>query len=123
VPVPHVLHRGAVPDHPGRRLEIASLLMIPAAFASFTVAELAGYALLWALGLEESDNLRQAGAPGVVAAFLLLALMLVPQFIGIALARKARRLGSDRIATTSIVLNAVIAAYVVLGGLLGLAFG
>ena len=50
-------------------------------------------ALLSVLGLAEGDTLTEAGAWGVLAAVFLIALLAVPQIVGIVLGVKARRLG------------------------------
>lgn len=105
--------RGA-PKRPGRRAGLASLLMLPAVAVSFTTAELAGAALQSALGLGANESLTTAGALGVAAAVLVALLLVVPQVAGIFLGSRARRLGERRIGTAGLVLNSVIAAFVVL---------
>jgi hypothetical protein len=66
--------------------------------------------------LEEQQLLSEAGAWGYVAAFCLVVLMALPAVIGIVLGVRGRRLGERRLGTTGIVVNALIAAYLVLTG-------
>jgi hypothetical protein len=63
--------------------------------------------------LEEQQLLSGAGAWGYVAAFFLLALMVVPASVGIVLGFRARRLGERRLGTTGLVVNALVASYLV----------
>jgi hypothetical protein len=63
--------------------------------------------------LGEQELLTEAGAWGYVAAVLLLALMVLPAFVGIALGVRARRLAEHRLGTTGVIVNAVVAAYLV----------
>lgn len=104
----------------GRRLAIASLLMVPALLVSFAVAFFAGTALQDAFGLAEDESLREAGAWGVVAGVVLIALIVFPQVVGIIFGVRARRLGERRRATVGIVVNAAIAAYLGLVNIIGL---
>jgi MFS family permease len=76
----------------------------------------------WAVGtflglvvfdLEEQQLLSEAGAWGYVAAIFLLALMVAPASAGIVLGVRARRLGERRLGTTGIVVNALVACYLV----------
>jgi hypothetical protein len=73
--------------------------------------------------LEEQQLLSEAGAWGYVAAFGLVVLMALPAVIGIVLGVRGRRLGERRLGTTGIVVNALIAAYLVLTGVGSLLFG
>jgi hypothetical protein len=63
--------------------------------------------------LDEQQLLSEAGAWGYIAGLLLLALMVVPASVGIALGVRARRLGEGRLGTTGIVVNVLAAAYLV----------
>ena len=51
---------------------------------------------------------------GRARSLFLIALLAVPQIVGIVLGVKARRLGERRLGETGIVLNAAIAAYYML---------
>jgi hypothetical protein len=73
--------------------------------------------------LEEQELLTEAGAWGYVAGLFLLALMVLPAFVGIALGVRARRLGGRRLGTTGIVVNALIAGYLVFTSVATLLFG
>jgi hypothetical protein len=95
-------------------LAIASLLMVPALLAFDLATHFIRVALLSVLGLAEGDTLTEAGAWGVLAAVFLIALLAVPQIVGIVLGVKARRLGERGLGETGIVLNAAIAAYYML---------
>jgi hypothetical protein len=63
--------------------------------------------------LEEQQLLSEAGAWGSVAAFLLLALMVIPASAGITLGVRARRVGEARLGTIGIVVNVLVASYLV----------
>ena len=118
------LDRSRLPSgtRPGRRLAISSLLMVPALLLSYVAASFVGWGLMTALDLQEGDMLTEAGAWGVVAAAVLLVLVAVPQIVGIVLGVKARRLGEHRLGTAGVVVNATIAAFLLLGSVLQLAF-
>jgi hypothetical protein len=73
--------------------------------------------------LEEQQLLSEAGAWGYVAAFCLVVLMALPAVIGIVLGVRGRHLGDRRLGTMGIVVNALIAAYLVLTGVGTLLFG
>jgi hypothetical protein len=77
----------------------------------------------WVFDLEEQQLLSEAGAWGYVAAFCLVVLIVLPAVIGIVLGVRGRRLGERRLGTTGIVVNALIAAYLVLTGVGTLLFG
>ena len=109
------------PLHPGRRPAIASFLMVPALLLSYVTAYFAGVAVQSAFGLAEDESLREAGVWGVVSGVLLIALIVVPQLVGIALGVRARRLGERRLGTAGVVVNAAIAAFLLLTSVLGLA--
>jgi hypothetical protein len=63
--------------------------------------------------LEEQRLLSEAGAWGYIAAFFLLALMVVPAAVGILLGIRARRLGERRLGTAGIAVNTLVASYLV----------
>ena len=88
--------------------------MIPAIAVSFTAAELTGGLLQKALGLNENESLTGAGALGMAAAVFLALLLVSPQLIGIALGSKARRQGANRLGAVGLVLNVLVAAFVLL---------
>ena len=119
------LDRDQVPARarPGRRLAIASLLMVPAVFVSYLIAYFVGAGLLNALDLDEGDSLTEAGAWGVIAAVPLMVLVVAPQIIGIVLGVRSRRLGERRLGTTGIIVNAVIAAFLLLTSFAQLVMG
>jgi ABC-type phosphate transport system permease subunit len=73
--------------------------------------------------LGEQELLSEAGASGYVAAVLLLALMVLPAVAGIALGVRARRLGEHRLGTTGMIVNAVVAVYLVFTVAATLLFG
>ena len=116
--------RGHLPRHvqPGRRAAIASLLMVPALLLFYVTAFFAGTALQSAFGLAEDESLTEAGVWGVVAGVFLIVLMVVPQIVGVVLGHRARQLGEHRLGTVGVVVNAAIAAYLVLASVLGLVF-
>ena len=88
--------------------------MVPALLAFDLAAHFTRGALVSVLGATEGDTLAEAGAWGVLAAVFLIALLAVPQVVGILLGVEARRLGERRLGETGIVLNASIAAYYML---------
>ena len=107
-------HRLSLPEEPGRRMATQSLLMVAATAAAAVVAGIIGTFLQFVVfDLEEQELLPEAGAWGYVAGFFLLALMVLPAVAGIVLGIRARRLGEHRLGTTGIVVNALIATYLV----------
>jgi hypothetical protein len=125
VPVtPDPRHRFSLPREPGRRMATQSLLMVAATAAAAVVAGIVGTFLQFVVfDLEEQALLSEAGVWGYVAGFLLLALMVLPAVVGMALGARARRLGARRLGTTGIVVNAVIATYLVFTLSVNLLFG
>jgi hypothetical protein len=108
----------------GRRAAALSLLMVAAAIFALVAG--------WAMGtflqsvvfdLEDQESLHNAGPWGYVAGFFLIALMALPALVGTVLGVRARRLGESRLGTTGIVVNALIAAYLVIPGVATLVFG
>jgi hypothetical protein len=108
---------------PGRRLAIASLLMVPALAVSYVAAYVVGVAVQGAFGLAEDELLKEAGAGGVIAGFGVMLLAVAPQIAGVVLGVKARRLGERRLGTAGVVANAAIAAYLLLVSMLTLVLG
>ena len=125
VPVsPSPRHRFSLPEELGRRAATQSLLMVAATVAAGVVAGIIGTFLQFVVfHLGEQELLTEAGAWGYVAAVLLLALMVLPAFVGIALGVRARRLGERRRGSTGMIVNAVIAAYLVFTVAATLLFG
>ena len=115
VPVtPSQRHRFSLPEEPGRRVATQSLLMVAATAATAVAAGIVGTFLQFVVfDLEEQELLPEAGVWGYVAGFFLLALMVLPAVVGMVLGVRARRLGERRLGTTGIVVNAVIATYLV----------
>jgi len=91
--------------------------MIPGLVVSYVLAYFVGTAVQHVLGLTEEESLREAGALGVVAGLFLIVLIVVPQIVGIVLGVKARRLGEERLGEPGVVINAAIAAFLVLSTL------
>jgi hypothetical protein len=101
-----------------------SLLMVVATAGAAAVAGIIGTFLqLVVFHLGEQELLIEAGVWGYVAAVLLLALMVLPAALGMVLGVRAYRLGERRLGTTGIVVNAVVAAYLVLTVAATLLFG
>ena len=112
---PSQRHRFSLPEEPGPRLATKSLLMVAVTAAAALAAGIVGTFLQFVVfDLEEQELLPEAGVWGYVAGFFLLALMVLPAVVGIVLGLRAVRLGERRLGTTGIVVNAVIAAYLVL---------
>lgn len=108
-------HKLALPTDPARRFATWSVLMVAASAAALMVGSAVGAFLQFTVfDLEEQQLLYEAGAWGYVAAVFLVALMVLPAVIGIVLGLRGRRLGERRLGTTGIVVNALIAAYLVL---------
>ena len=117
-------HRFSLPKEPGRRVATQSLLMVAATVAAGVVAGIIGTFLQFVVfDLGEQELLTEAGVWGYVAAVLLLALMVLPAFMGIALGVRARRLGEQRRGTTGMIVNAVVATYLVFTVAATLLFG
>lgn len=125
VPVsPSPRHRFSLPEEPGRRAAKQSLLMVAATVAAGVVAGIIGTFLQFVVfDLGEQELLAEAGAWGYVAAVLLLALMVLPALMGIVLGVRARRLGERRLGSTGMIVNAVVAAYLVFTVAATLLFG
>lgn len=117
-------HRFSLPNEPGRRTATWSLLMVAATVAAGVVAGIIGTFLqLVVFDLGEQELLTAAGLWGYVAAVLLLALMVLPAVTGIALGVGARRLGERRLGTTGMIVNSLVAAYLVFTVAATLLFG
>ena len=98
--------------------------MVAATVAGGLVAGIIGTFLQFVVfDLDEQELLTEAGVWGYVAAVLLLALMVLPAVTGIALGVRARRLGESRLGTTGMIVNAVVAAYLVVTVAATLLFG
>ncbi len=125
VPVtPPQRHRFSLPEDPGRRVATQSLLMVAATVAAAVVAGIVGTFLQFVVfDLGEQDLLTEAGVWGYVAAVVLLALMVLPAVTGIVLGVRARRLGEHRRGTTGMIVNAVVATYLVFTVAATLLFG
>ena len=108
--------------HPGRRLAIWSLLMVPALIVLYVPYYFVGSALQSALGLAEDELLTEAGFLGVLAAALMIALMVIPPIVGVVLGVKARHADERRLGTIGVVLNAAIGAFLLLTSVLQLVF-
>jgi uncharacterized membrane protein len=88
--------------------------MVAATVVAAVVAGIVGTFLqLVVFDLGDQELLTEAGLWGYVAAVLLLALMVLPAVTGIVLGVRARRLAEHRKGTTGIIVNAVVAAYLV----------
>jgi hypothetical protein len=110
-------HGLSLPADPARRVATWSLLMVAASAVAMMIGGAVGTFLQFTVfDLEEQQLLSEAGAWGYVAAFCLVVLMVLPAVIGIVLGVRGRRLGERRLGTTGIVVNALIAAYLVLTG-------
>jgi hypothetical protein len=110
--IPSRRHRFSLPEEPARHVATWSLLMVAGTIAAGLIAGAAGTFLQFVVfDLEEQQLLSEAGAWGYVAAFFLLALMVIPASAGIALGFRARRLGERRLGTAGIVVNALVASY------------
>ena len=117
-------HRFSLPEEPGRRAATQSLLMVAATVAAGVVAGIIGTFLQFVVfDLGEQELLTEAGVWGYVAAVLLLALMVLPAVTGIALGVRARRLGKHRLGSTGMIVNAVVATYLVFTVAATLLFG
>jgi hypothetical protein len=84
------------------------------ALAGLTAGAVGTFLQLVVFDLEEQQLLSEAGAWGYVGGLALLALMVIPGLVGMALGVRARRLGERRLGTTGIVMNALIASYLVI---------
>jgi hypothetical protein len=125
VPVtPPQRHRFSLPEDPGRRVATQSLLMVAATAVAAVVAGIIGTFLQFVVfDLGEQELLTEASVWGYVAAVLLLTLMALPAVRGIVLGVRARRLGEHRLGTTGVIVNAVVATYLVVTVAATLLFG
>jgi hypothetical protein len=111
---PSQRHRFSLPEAPGRRAATRSLLMVAATAVAAAIAGIVGTFLQFVVfDLDEQELLPEAGVWGYAASLFLLALMVLPAVVGVALGVRACRLGERRMGTTGIVVNAVIATYLV----------
>jgi hypothetical protein len=98
--------------------------MVAATVVAAVVAGIVGTFLqLVVFNLGDQELLTEAGMWGYVAAVLLLALMVLSAVTGIVLGVRARRLGEHRRGTTGIIVNAVVATYLVFTVAATLLFG
>ena len=117
-------HRFRLPSEPARRVVTWSLLMVAVTGIAVVIGGVVGTFLQFVVfDLEEQELLSEAGAWGYVAGFVLLVVMVIPALVGIVLGVRARRLGERRLGTTGIVVNALVAAYVLIPGVATLFFG
>ena len=109
---------GSFREEQARRVATWSLLMVAASALAIALGAVVGTFLqVVVFDLEEQELLSAAGAWGYVAGLCLVAMMAAPAVHGIVLGERGRRLGEPGLGTTGIVLNALIAAYVVLTGI------
>jgi len=107
-------HRFSLPEEPPRRVAVCSLLMVAATAVAGLIAGAAGTFLQFVVfDHEEQQLLSEAGAWGYIAAFFLLALMVVPASGGdrAGLSGAAPRRTSPR--NHGFVVNALVASYLV----------
>jgi MFS family permease len=103
-----------LPGDPARRAAHRSLLMVAVTMAAGLVAGAVGTFLqLVVFDLEDQQLLSDVGPWGYVAASFLLALMIAPAAIGVALGVRARRLGERRLAVAGIAANVLAVSYLV----------
>lgn len=115
---------GAESDRPtGRGLAIASIALIPAIIIAFLVGVVVGSLLLQALGLTPEDQLREAGAIGILGGLALTCVICVPQALGLWLGLRARRLGQGRLAMVGIIANGALLMYLIATNGIGLIVG
>jgi MFS family permease len=111
-------------EEPGRRVAAWSLLMVAGTAVALLLAGVAGTFLqLVVFDLDEQESIGHAGAWGYVAGFFLLALMALPALAGIVLGVRARRVGERRRGTTGVLVNALIAACLVIPGVANILSG
>jgi len=102
------------------RLAKISLAMVPAFIISAVAAGITGFVLLNAKGFEGSESMSVQGGYGWFVLILTnLLIILLPQYVGLALGIKARRLGAGRLATVGIAVNAAMIALWIAVVLLG----
>jgi hypothetical protein len=117
-------HRFSLPEEPGRRTAAWSLLMVAVTAGAVVVAGVVGTVLqVVVFDLDDQESIGHAGAWGYVAGAFLLVLMTLPALGGMVLGVRARHLGERRLGTTGVVVNAVIAASLVVPGVATLLLG
>lgn len=113
-----------LPRERGRRLATWSLAMVVVTGAALVLAWAVGTFLgLVVFDLDEQESLSEAGPWGYVAGVFLIGLMVAPALLGIVLGARARHLSEPRLGTAGVVVNSLIAAYLVLASVAGLVFG
>ena len=108
-------HRRGERVRGGHRIAVFSLLMVPATLAWMLLLMPVGWWLQSALDLDDTQMLTEAGAWGIAAFVVMVALGAVPATVGIVLGVRARRLGECRLGTAGVAANAVVAVWLVLG--------
>lgn len=117
-------HRHGLPGERGRRLGAWSLAMVAVTVAVFMVAWAVGTFLqLVVFDLDDQESLSEAGVWGYLAGVFLIGLIVAPALAGIVLGARARDLSESRLGTAGIVVNSLIAGYLVLASVVGLVFG
>ena len=112
-----------LPEERGRRYGTLSLLMVAATAPALALAWAAGTVLGLVFDLDEQETLAEAGAWGYVAGACLIGFMVAPALAGIVLGARARALRERRLGTMGIVVNALVATYLVVTSVGGLVFG
>lgn len=103
--------RAPIDAHPGRKLAITSLLMVPVLLVAYVPLYFVGTAIGKALDVAEGELLIEAGLLGWLAWTGLAVLLILPQVVGIVLGWKARMLGDRRLGTIGAVMNAVVGGF------------
>ena len=101
-----------------------SLLMVAATLGALVVAGALGVLFQQVVfGLEEQQLLTDAGLWGYVVAVVLAVFIVLPALAGVALGVRARRLGAHRLGTTGIVVNSLIAVWLLIAHSVALVLG
>jgi len=118
------LSRGPLEPSPAseraRLLTRWSLRMIPATVLSLLMAFIVGNALMHATGTPEGTLLTSKGVAGWISWFVVLVVLLSAPLAGVLLAVVARREGGADRARLALVINAVLAGYLLISSVANL---
>lgn len=92
----------------GRRLALASLVMVAVNLPWLVVSWLVGSASMAVVGAEEGHLLTEYGRSGWLAWALMLVFMEIPSILGVTLGIRARHHGERNLSTLGVLVNALV---------------
>jgi hypothetical protein len=117
-------HRLSLPTEPGQREGTLSLLTVAATLGALLIATALGMFFQQVVfDLQEEQLLTDAGFWGYVVAVFLATFIVLPALVGIVLGVRAWRLDAFRLGATGIVVNALIAVWLLIAHFVTLVLG